>query len=231
MPVDPEQPVVEATDVTYAFPGADGLRLRVPRFRIGAREHTAIVGPSGCGKTTLLRLIVGVLVPNAGRLRTLGVEPASLSQAERGRARLRSIGMVFQNFALLDYISALENIVLTARLGGLGVSDARERAHDLADRAGIAHTLARRPRRLSQGEQQRVAVCRALVTRPRLIVCDEPTGNLDPARSGEIVDLVRTEADAIGATVVAVTHDSGVLASFDRAVDHSDIAALEGAPS
>ena len=192
------QPAVEVTDLAYDFPGAETLSLRVPGLAIATREHTAIVGPSGCGKTTLLRLIVGVLVPKKGTVRTLGIETATLGRAARGRERLRSIGMVFQNFALLEYISALENIVLTARLGGLSLPDARERAHDLATRAGIAHTLGRRPRRLSQGEQQRIAVCRALVTRPRLIVCDEPTGNLDPARSGEIIALVRSEADAIG---------------------------------
>jgi len=229
MESDQSQPVVEAAELTYRFPGADSLCLRVPRFQIAPREHTAIVGPSGCGKTTLLRLIVGVLVPSGGTLRTLGAELSALGPSARGRTRLRSIGMVFQSFALLDYISAFDNIVLTARLGGMNLREAGARARDLAARAGIDHTLNRKPRRLSQGEQQRVAVCRALVTKPKLIVCDEPTGNLDPSRSGEIIGLVRNEADAIGATVVAVTHDPGVLGSFDRTVDHGEIASLEGA--
>lgn len=137
--------------------------------------------------------------------------------------------MVFQDFALLDYLSALENIVLTARLGRFDLGASRERARELANRAGITHTLKRRPGRLSQGERQRVAVCRALVTNPKLIICDEPTGSLDPARSSEIIELVLTEAESIGTTVVAVTHDHGVLGSFARSVDLGEIASLKGA--
>ena len=231
MDVEQTQPVIEARDVLYRFPGDDGLCLRVPSFEVAGSEHTAVIGPSGCGKTTLLRLIVGVLLPSQGVVRTLGVEPASLGGRDRGRARLRSIGMVFQEFALLDYVSALDNIVLTARLGGLDLAAARERARSLAERAGIARALCRHPQRLSQGERQRVAICRALVTQPRLIVCDEPTGNLDPARSGAVVDLVLEEARSIGATVVAVTHDASVLDRFDRTVNLAEVASLEGAPA
>ena len=220
--------VIHARGVRYRFPGAERLTLSVPEFEVPAGEHTAIVGPSGCGKTTLLRLAVGALLPNEGTIRTLGLDPAGMRPSARGRARLRSIGMVFQDFALLDYLTAGENILLTARLGGAAPGPAKEIAHELAARAGIAHTLGRRPDRLSQGERQRVAVCRALVTRPRLIVCDEPTGNLDPTRSGAIVDLVLQEARAIDATVVIVTHDRSVLDSFGRVVDLGEIARLEG---
>ncbi len=223
------QPAIHAVGVRYRFPGPDRLSLSVPELTVARGEHTAIVGPSGCGKTTLLRLAVGVLEPHDGSLRTLGVEPAALSPSARGRARLRSIGMVFQDFALLDYLSAIENIILTARLGRHNLADARARARALAERAGIAHALRRGPDRLSQGERQRVAVCRALVTSPELIVCDEPTGNLDPERSSEIIELVLTEARSIGATVVVVTHDRSVLGSFDRVVDLSQVARLEGA--
>lgn len=222
-------PVIRVSDAHYRFPGSDGLSLRVPDFSVERGEHTAIVGPSGCGKTTLLRLIAGILLPQRGTIRVLDADAATLSTRARGRHRLRSIGMVFQDFALLDYLSAIDNIVLTARLGGLDVHDARAHARALADHTGIAHTLNRRPGRLSQGERQRVAVCRALVTRPPLIVCDEPTGNLDPARSSEIINLVMAEAEAIGSTVVTVTHDHSVLDSFTRSVDLSEIASLEGA--
>ena len=223
-----DQPVISAHGVRYRFPGADRLTLHVPEFAVASGEHTAIVGPSGCGKTTLLRLAVGVLLPTEGTLRTLGTEPATQRPSARGRERLRSIGMVFQEFALLDYLSAIDNIVLTGRLGGFDLRASRDRARELASHAGISHTLRRRPDRLSQGERQRVAVCRALVTNPKLIVCDEPTGNLDPTRSNEIIELVLAEARAIGATVVVVTHDRSVLDSFDRVVDLSAVARLEG---
>jgi len=223
-----DEDVLRVSGLRYEFPGAGRLTLGVPEFAVPSGEHTAVVGPSGCGKTTLLRLAVGILVPASGRITTLGMDPARLAPSARGRARLRSIGMVFQEFALLGYLSALDNIVLTARLGGADLRTARARARDLAARAGIAHTLGRRPARLSQGERQRVAVCRALITRPRLLVCDEPTGNLDAQRSGEIVDLILHEAEEIGATVVTVTHDRGILDRFRRSVDLGDIASLEG---
>lgn len=221
-------PVIRVSDAHYRFPGSDVLSLSVPEFSVERGEHTAIVGPSGCGKTTLLRLIAGILLPQRGTIRVLGAEAASLSPRARGRQRLRSIGMVFQDFALLDYLSAIENIVLTARLGGLEMQPAREHARQLAGLAGIAHTLNRRPGRLSQGERQRVAVCRALVTKPPLIVCDEPTGNLDPKRSSEIMKLVMRAADEIDATVITVTHDQSILSTFTRSVDLSEIATLEG---
>ena len=219
--------VISVTDLSYQFPGNDNLTLRVPSLRIGEHEHTAITGPSGCGKTTLLRLIAGVLIPTNGSVQTLGVDTASMSRTSRGQQRLKSIGMVFQDFAILDYLSAIENITLTAKLGSADLSSAREHAYVLAAHAGIEHVLHRRPNRLSQGERQRVAVCRALLTKPKLIVCDEPTGNLDPSRSQGIIDLVINEADAIGATVITVTHDHTVLDRFDRVLDLSDIATLE----
>ncbi|MFK7884095.1 MAG: ABC transporter ATP-binding protein [Phycisphaerales bacterium] len=222
------QHVIDVTGLRYRFPGTEQLALNVPKFVVSHGEHTAILGPSGCGKTTLLRLIVGILIPQSGSIEILGVDPSILSLSERGHARLRSIGMVFQEFALLDYLSALENIVLTARLGGMDLIAAKSRARDLAERVGISHTLRRKPAKLSQGERQRVAICRSLVTNPKLIVCDEPTGNLDPARSREIVDLLIQEAEKIDATVVAVTHDQCVQARFARSIDLGDIASLTG---
>lgn len=220
--------VIRLLDVEYQFPGHDRLTLRVPSFEVSAGAHTAITGPSGCGKTTLLRLITGVLIPRRGSVRTLGTDTATLHQKARSRQRLRSIGMVFQDFAILDYLTALENILLTAKIGGAEQSSSREHAQTLAERAGIGHVLHRRPGRLSQGERQRVAVCRALVTKPSLIVCDEPTGNLDPSRSKEIVELVMSEADALASTVITVTHDYSVLEQFDRTIDLSKIATLSG---
>lgn len=220
--------VIRLSDVAYRFPGHDRLTLRVPSFSVPEGEHTAVTGPSGCGKTTLLRLIAGVLVPSEGSVRTLGTDTASLHHKARSRQRLQLIGMVFQDFAILDYLTAFENIMLTASIGCADSGSSREHARALAERAGIGHVLHRRPGRLSQGERQRVAVCRALVTKPRLVVCDEPTGNLDPSRSKEIIELVVSEADTLGSTVITVTHDHTVLDRFVRTIDLSEVATLEG---
>jgi len=219
--------VIRLSDVAYRFPGHDRLTLRVPSFSVPEGEHTAVTGPSGCGKTTLLRLIAGVLVPSEGSVRTLGTDTASLHHKARSRQRLQLIGMVFQDFAILDYLTAFENIMLTASIGGTDSGSSREHAKALAERAGIGHVLHRRPGRLSQGERQRVAVCRALVTKPLLVVCDEPTGNLDPSRSKEIIELVVSEADTLGSTVITVTHDHTVLDRFVRTIDLSEVATLE----
>ncbi|MBO6513274.1 MAG: ABC transporter ATP-binding protein [Phycisphaerales bacterium] len=231
MDADSPNQIVRFNDVCYRYPGDEQLELRVPRFGINTNEHTAITGPSGCGKTTLLRLLSGVLMPTHGVVETLGVDTASQSNSERGQQRIRSIGMVFQDFALIEYLSALDNILLTARLGKLDLSSARDLSRELADRAGIGHVLRRFPHQLSQGERQRVAICRSLVTKPKLIVCDEPTGNLDPSRSMDIIDLIHSEAQSIGATIVAVTHNQSVCDRFDRSIDLSDFASLEGGGS
>lgn len=198
--------------------GADAFTLRVESLRIGAGEHTAIMGPSGCGKTTLLRLVVGSLTPDEGRVTLLGRELAALGEPARRRLRLREVGMVFQSFALLEYLPAIDNILLPYTLdpGMRLTAEVRDRARRLAEAVGIGATLRRKPAGLSQGERQRVAICRALITRPPLIVCDEPTGNLDPARSGAAIDLILREASAIGATVILVTHDHELLPRFER---------------
>lgn len=214
-------PVVDVAELEFRHgAGADAFTLRVPRLTIHSGEHTAIVGASGCGKTTLLRLVVGSLTADAGRITLLGADLGALAPAARRRLRLREVGMVFQSFALLDYLTATGNILLPYTLDASMrlTRDARARAAELAQAVGIAHTLKRKPARLSQGERQRVAICRALVTQPRVIVCDEPTGNLDPARAGAAIDLILREAAGIGATVLLVTHDHDLLNRFGRVV-------------
>ncbi|MEL6328990.1 MAG: ATP-binding cassette domain-containing protein [Planctomycetota bacterium] len=203
--------------------GPDRFELRVPSLRIDPGRHTAIVGPSGCGKTTLLRLATGILLPDAGSCEIDGVRVDRQSDRDRRGMRARKVGMVFQQFALLDYLSALDNILLPARIapGPGATAEVRRRARDLARDCGIAGVLARKPAKLSQGERQRVAICRALVMRPMLIVCDEPTGNLDARRSGEVIDLILSEARAVDATVVAVTHDTGIVGRFEGVFDLS----------
>ncbi len=214
-------PVAQAHDLRFVYPGPDAFALDHDLVEINAGQHAACIGPSGCGKTTLLRLLIGVLAPASGRVVLDGREISSMREPDRRRARIASVGMVFQSFALLDYLSALDNILLPYRVSAvLRLDDeARDRARRLAADLGIDHLLARRPRRLSQGECQRVAIARALVTQPRLIACDEPTGNLDPDRSRSTLDLLLREAERTQATVLMVTHDHTLLDRFDQVID------------
>ena len=181
----------------------------------------AVVGPSGSGKTTLLNLVAGILTPDTGRVTVAGMEVSGLSDAARRRFRASRIGFVFQDFALLDYLSARQNIFYPYRITPALTldADARDRAEALALACGIGDKLDRHPSALSQGEQQRVAICRALVTQPKLILSDEATGNLDPDSKARILDLLFEQASDAGASVLAVTHDHELLPRFGRVLD------------
>ena len=195
--------------------------LRVPEFTLQDGERVAIVGPSGSGKTTLLNLIAGILTPQAGRIDVAGTDVAHLADVARRQFRASLIGFVFQDFALLDYLPARQNILYPYRITpALTLDDAaRARAQALATACGIGDKLDRHPGGLSQGEQQRVAICRALVTQPKLILSDEATGNLDPESKARILDLLFEQAGEAGAAVLAVTHDHELLPRFERVLD------------
>lgn len=218
--------LLTARDLRFTFDPAEGPLFELAEFTVEQGNHTAVVGPSGCGKTTLLRLLTGILTPTSGTIDLYGHRLDQLSDTRRRAVRISTVGFVFQRFALLDYCTALENILLPLRLHGSVAldSDARDRAHELATATGIAHTLKRRPDRLSQGEQQRVAICRALIANPKLIACDEPTGNLDPARAESIIALILKQANRTDATVLLVTHDHGLLPHFKAVLDMGAIA-------
>jgi len=215
----PSAHVVEVEALVFGYPGS--LNLSIERWSLPAGEHAVCIGPSGCGKTTLLRLIAGILTPHEGDIQVCDEPMAGLPARRRRAIRASRIGLVFQQFALLEYVSAMENILLPYRIEpSLKLTpDVRERAARLAEMLGVAHTLRRLPARLSQGERQRVAICRALVTRPALVLCDEPTGNLDPARSRGAIELIIRESEAVGASVLCVTHDHGLLDLFAHRID------------
>lgn len=212
--------MISVEDLSFRY-GDTSFRLRVPEFSLQKNERVAIVGPSGSGKTTLLNLIAGILTPEAGRIDVAGTDVAQLSDAQRRRFRASTIGFVFQDFALLDYLSARQNILYPYRITpALKLdADARDRAEALAASCGIGDKLDRHPTALSQGEQQRVAICRALVTQPKLILSDEATGNLDPDSKARILDLLFDQASQAGAAVLAVTHDHELLPRFQRVLD------------
>jgi ABC-type lipoprotein export system ATPase subunit len=212
--------VIRTSDLDFSY-GEGEFRLRIPELVVGQGVSTAFIGPSGCGKTTLLNLIAGIMLPRQGELETNGVTVSRLSDAERRSFRIRSIGLVFQEFELLEYLSVLDNILLPYRINAALRLDAdvRARAKELAERVGIADKLSRHPGQLSQGERQRVAVCRAALPEPALLLADEPTGNLDPATGGRVLDILFSEAARREATVVMVTHDHDLLPRFDNVVD------------
>jgi putative ABC transport system ATP-binding protein len=212
--------MVRIENLTFGY-GSNGFRLRMPDFSLSDAERLAVVGPSGSGKTTLLNLIAGILAPDEGRIEVAGTELPGLTDTERRNFRASHIGFVFQDFALLDYLPARQNILYPYRITPALVLDqeARERAEALAAACGIGDKLDRHPAQLSQGEQQRVAICRALVTQPKLILSDEATGNLDPDSKARILDLLFERAADAGASVLAVTHDHELLPRFERVLD------------
>ncbi len=219
------QPMIELQSVRFEYGGAPAnaggtFVLDVGTLTVGAGERAACIGPSGSGKTTLVNLVAGILVPSRGIVRVNSVEVSALSDAERRAVRLRDIGMVFQEFELLDHMSAMDNILLPYIIAGKSrAGDTAAAAADLAESLGIGHVLRRKPRRLSHGERQRVGICRALITRPRLLLCDEPTGNLDPDATAATLDLLLSQASERGATVVMVTHNHHLLDRFDQVID------------
>jgi putative ABC transport system ATP-binding protein len=216
--------VIEIRDLRFNYPDSP-FALALPSLSMSPGENTALIGPSGCGKTTLLNLLAGVLLPDRGVVEVAGSEVSGLGDAERRDFRIRTLGLVFQAFELLDYLTVLDNILLPLRIGaGLSVTgEYRRRAAELAERVGIADKLHRHPGQLSQGERQRVAVSRALLLKPSIILADEPTGNLDPANKLVVLDLLVDYAREHGATLLTVTHDRELLDRFERVLDFSDI--------
>lgn len=218
---------VTIRDLEYAYPG-EAFRLRVPALAVAAGEQVVLTGRSGCGKTTLALLIAGVLPVPRGTITVGESHVHTLPEPARRRFRGRHLGFVFQAYELLDYLTCEENILLPYYVHRELTLDAaaRARAAALAEAVGLrpAH-LARRPGRLSQGEQQRVALCRALVTRPGLVIADEPTASLDPATAGAAMDLLRVQARAAGATLLVITHDAALRRGFDQELDGDAFAA------
>ncbi|MEZ6114892.1 MAG: ABC transporter ATP-binding protein [Pirellulaceae bacterium] len=198
--------MIELRDVTKTYPSEqgevralDGLSLSVD-----AGEFVAVRGPSGSGKSTLLSLIGGLTLPTSGQVIVAGQPVSSLGSSQRAKFRETHIGFVFQMFHLLPYLSIVDNILLAASHADDAV---RERADRLIERFGLNVRRSHRPSQLSAGERQRVAMARALLNQPRLLLADEPTGNLDPENAGTLLDMLR-EFHSAGGTVLLVTHDN-----------------------
>jgi putative ABC transport system ATP-binding protein len=217
--------MIELTGVKIRYPG-DAFHLEIRSLRVPAAQKLALIGPSGSGKTTLMNVIAGIHLPAGGEVRVGETVVNRLSDTGRRRFRLARIGFVFQDFGLIEYLSALDNILHPYRINNaLHLTDAvRSRARELAGRLAVDRLLHKYPGTLSQGEKQRVAICRALLARPQVILADEATGNLDPDNKLRILELLFAAADRQDATLIAVTHDHALLPRFDRVIRMDDIA-------
>lgn len=206
--------------VRKSFVEPDGSRLPIldiPEFQMAAGEQLAMIGRSGCGKTTLLHIIAGISRPDEGEVLVAGQDITRLSEAARDRFRAANIGYVFQTFNLLPGFSALENVMLGMSFVG-GRTDAA-RAEQLLERVGLKHRLTHKPTMLSVGEQQRVAVARSLANRPKLLLADEPTANVDAGNQQQIIELIRATCRDENVSLLVVTHAQEVAAGFER-VEH-----------
>jgi ABC-type lipoprotein export system ATPase subunit len=204
-------------DLKKSFVSPEGERVEivnVPAFALATGEQVALRGESGSGKTTFLNLIAGILAADGGRVTIDGAEMTALSEPRRDRLRAEKIGYIFQTFNLLQGYTVLENVLLGMSFGPRGAN--REAAREILRQVGLDHRLNHFPRQLSTGQQQRVAVARALANEPKLVLADEPTGNLDRKHAREALVLIREVCRKHSAALLLVSHDDEVLNAFER---------------
>ncbi|MET2012254.1 ABC transporter ATP-binding protein [Microbacterium chocolatum] len=214
--------LIELRDVTRSFPGVPEVQaLKAVNLTVEAGDYVSIVGPSGSGKSTMLNLLGLLDRPTVGEYRIDGVVTGILDDDERARVRAQWIGFVFQAFHLMPRRTVLENVMMPMLYSGVPRAEREGRARAVLDRVGLGHRVGFRPPTLSGGERQRVAVARAVVSTPRILLADEPTGNLDEATSAEVMELF-DDLRADGLTLVVITHDLAVAERAERRVRISD---------
>ena len=214
---------ISLNQVEFTYGDGD-FRLQIPELKLATGSHTAFVGPSGSGKTTLLRLLAGITQPQSGAIQIGDYTLHTLSDTNRRAFRIKHIGFVFQDFRLIEYLNVRENLRVSYRLNEtLNLStEVNLRLESLANELQITDKLDTTIDTLSQGELQRTAIGRALLPRPKLILADEPTGNLDPSNKSRILDLLFAHANANHATLVMVTHDHALLDHFEKVIDFEE---------
>ncbi len=206
--------MISITDLSFAYPGSS-FRLQVESLTVAVGQSLALLGPSGVGKTTLLRLMTGLLEPNSGEVKLGAVSLSRLNETDRRAFRLSEVGLVFQDFALLDYLTVEENILLPQRFGKEPLPPAASQAiRGLAERLEIDKHWRKLAGQLSQGERQRVAIARALIHRPRYLFADEPTASLDAVRREVVMNLLQDYIQENEACLIMVTHDTELISRF-----------------
>ena len=217
--------MINISELAFSYPArgtnvVSSFGMRVEEFAIPLGASTALVGPSGSGKTTLLGLIAGTLRAASGSIIVNDQAITDFSDNQLGQYRIRNVGQVFQAFELLGYLTVIENVMLPWYISGGGVkADIQERAAELLLDVGLESKRRAMPGELSQGEQQRVAVCRAMLNSPPVLLADEPTGNLDQENKQNVVDLLIEQAKRYNSTLLMVTHDESLLNKFDSVLD------------
>ena len=229
--------VVQVDDVRFRWPGREGFSLGIKTFHVSAAEKLLLIGPSGSGKSTLLSLLCGIVTPDQGQIRILGSDLTTLDASARDRFRVEHFGIIFQMFNLLPYLSVIDNALLPLSFSKSrrqrvveGASSINAEARRLLEQLGLdADVFAKRSAaRLSVGQQQRVAAARALIGRPEILVADEPTSALDRKHQRHFLELLFSEAEEAGTTVIMVSHDETLAPEFDRVVDLTDILVNQG---
>lgn len=209
--------MLKLEDVKKSYRQADGSPLEIldiPQFAVGASEQMVLMGRSGCGKSTLLHVVSGISRADSGKVEIDGLNISRLTESGRDRFRAEKIGYVFQTFNLLPGFTAMENVLLGMTFAAGKYQ--RDRAKMLLDRVGLGKRGTHKPSALSVGEQQRVAVARALANRPKLLLADEPTANVDPGNQQNVIDLIRETCDEEGIALLLVTHTPEVAEQFER---------------
>lgn len=216
------EPIIATEDLkkTYRSGKVETAALRGVTVQIQEGEYVAIVGPSGCGKSTLLHLLGGLASPTSGKIFVDGNDFSAMSDAERTRFRRHKVGFVFQRFNLLPTLTARQNIALAQTIHGNGFDP--HRFQMVADMLAISGRLDHRPYALSGGEQQRVAIARAVICEPKILLADEPTGNLDTENSQTVLNMVRTLNRSLGQTILMITHNPEAAAVSDRIIHMRD---------
>ncbi len=216
--------MIQLKDIRFQYPQSD-FRLDINDLIFQEGSKTAIIGPSGFGKTTMLNLIAGIILPAAGKVIVDQQTVNVLTDKDRRRYRIQNIGFIFQDFRLVPYLNVIDNILLPFRINSAirADSDAINRSKNIADELNIGNLIKKYPAKLSHGERQRVAIARALVNQPKLLLADEPTGNLDPANKIHIKKILFDAVDKHNATLITVTHDHEMLEGFDAVIDFKNL--------
>ncbi len=217
------EPIIHLQNVRFRWPGQGVDLLVIAEMVVHKGEHLFIQGPSGSGKTTLLNLLTGIMLPNSGSVSILGTQLQTLSNMKRDQFRADHLGVIFQQFNLLPYLSLLENVQLPCGFSQrkqLNAGDVTETAVRLLNHLSIPTTLLNQPvSKLSVGQQQRTAVARALIGNPEIVIADEPTSALDSDNRSRFLELLFREADEQGSTLIFVSHDQQIAAQFERVID------------
>ena len=215
-----ENLILQIRDLHFQYPASD-FKIEISDIKITQGSKIAISGKSGSGKTTLIHLISGILKPQSGEILFYDKSITDMNDKEIRKHRISNIGFIFQEFELLEYLNVMDNLILPYKINKSLVLDAeiKDKAKEIANRIGIGNKLDQHPKQLSGGERQRLAIARALITSPPLIIADEPTGNLDEKTSNIVMDEITDQVSYTNSTLIMISHNNELISSFDEIID------------